>query len=149
MQKYQVKIRYPQHINPQDAQVLDHLDALDVESHFDAIQWKQQQVRQLQLDSHDTSFVVIDTETKLELQLFLKTYATANELSFKLISNIQIEKSHKNLFGLLTIKSKENVTFPSVPLSQVRQYLSQFLSGYLLTIQEDFRQSQENSSKKA
>lgn len=149
MQKYQVKIRYPQHINPQDAQVFDHLDALDVESHFDAIQWKQQQVRQLQLDSHDTSFVVIDTETKLELQLFLKTYATADELSFKLISNIQIEKSHKNLFGLLTIKSKENVTFASVPLSQVRQYISQFLSGYLLTIQEDFRQLQENSSKKA
>lgn len=147
MKKYQVVVRYPQHIHPEDAQQFDHLDALDVESKFDSIQWKQQLVRQLQLESHDTSFSVTDLETQHTIHLYLKSYATAGELSFKLESNIAVEKSHKDLFGLLTIKSKDHVHFQNLPITQVREYLSQFLSGYIVPMQEDYKMSLEKTSK--
>ena len=147
MNKYQVVVRYPQHINPEDAQQFEQLDALDVESKFDSIQWKQQLLRQLQLESHDTSFSVTDLETLHSIHLYLKAYATEGELSFKLDSNITVEKSHKDLFGLLTIKSKDHVHFHHLAISQVREYLSQFLSGYIVPLQEDYKMSLEKTSK--
>jgi hypothetical protein len=147
MKKYQVVVRYPQHMNPEDAQQFDHLDALDVESKFDSIQWQQQLLRQLQLESHDTTFIVKDSETQQALNLYLKAYATAGEITFKLDSNIEVEKSHKDLFGLLTIKSKDHVTFQNIAISQVREYLSQFLCGYVVPMQEDYKISLEKTSK--
>ena len=104
-------------------------------------------VKQLQLESHDTSFSIKDTETQLEFNLFLKSYESAGELHFKLDSNVEIEKSHKDLFGLLTIRSKDYVTFQALALAQAREYLSQFLSGYVVPMQEDFKMSQEKPSK--
>ena len=147
MKKYQLEIRFPHHYQPEDAQQFYALDALDVESKFDAIQWPQQLLRQLQLESHDTSFVVKDTESQHELKLYLKSYAAEGDINFKLDSNIEIEKSHKDLFGLLTIKSKDMVNFPMLNLLQTRDYLSQFLSGYLLPMRDDFKLSQEKASK--
>ena len=60
MNEFDLKIRYPHQTGRNDA---DHLGAFDTETilkRFDAIDWRQQLVRQLQLDGASTSFIVTD-----------------------------------------------------------------------------------------
>lgn len=147
MNLYEVEIRYPNHLHPQDAASYPDLDALDVESKFDAIQWRRQLTLQLQLESHDTTFRVEDHATDHVFILTLKGYASESDLRFKLESNVEVMTSHKNLFGLLTVKTKEKINFPLLSLAEARECLSQFLSQNFEPMRERYRDKDKRPAK--
>ena len=128
MKSYHLEIRYPQHISDADTQRFEQLDALDIESKFDTINWHRQWVLQLELDSHATSFTVSDQTSGKSIRLLLKSYNDIETLCFKLDSDIEMVTSTSNFFGLLKLKHKDYVGFERLNQHEARQYLSQFLS---------------------
>jgi hypothetical protein len=125
---YHLEIRYPQHISDADTQRFEQLDALDIESKFDAMNWHRQWVLQLELESHDSSFMVTDLSSGKSIRLSLKCYANMETLCFKLDSDIEMVTSRRDLFGLIKLKHKDYVGFEGLSLLEARHYLSQFLS---------------------
>ena len=128
MKFYQLEIRYPQHANAEDAQRFEQLDALDIQSKFDAMNWHRQWVLQLELESHDSSFMVTDLSSGKSIRLSLKSYANTETLCFNLDSDIEMVTSRRDLFGLIKLKHKDYVGFEGLSLPEARHYLSQFLS---------------------
>ena len=66
MNEFELKIRYPHHVNRNE---IDHLGAFDLATiltKFDEMAWRQQLIRQLQLNGSDTSFVVTDGNNKCQ-----------------------------------------------------------------------------------
>lgn len=147
MKSYQLEIRYPQHVKAEDAQRFEQLDALDVQSQFDAINWHRQWVLQLELESHDSSFMVTDDANGKSIRLLLKSYANTESLCFQLDSDIEMLTSKPNLFGFIKIKRKDYVSFERLSLADARQYLSQFLNQQFDSLVSHYQASLPQTSK--
>lgn len=127
MPSFQIEIRYPNHFQLDEVEVYENVDAGGVASMFDSINWRNQLLLQLQMESHDSTFRVIDQNTGQHLALSLKTYSAEQDMCFKLDSDITVFCSHQSLFGLIRLNTKKYVSFQSLNLVQVRENLSQFL----------------------
>ena len=90
MKEFDLKIRYPHQTNRNEA---DHLGAFDLETivaRFDEMGWRQQLVRQLQLDGVSTSFIVRDDYTEQTLRITIDAFSQTQQLEFKLESDIPV-----------------------------------------------------------
>ncbi|OTG83930.1 hypothetical protein [Acinetobacter sp. ANC 4648] len=141
MKKFNLDVRYPHHLNENDAEQFGKMNGIDALIKFDGINWRQQQVRQLQMDGASASFTVTNQISKQSLRLTLNGYSKTSQLEFKIDSDIQIIVQQKDLFGLITRKTKDYITFRQLSLTTVRTYLIDFLDGQIEVLEEYYKNS--------
>lgn len=139
MKKYEIEISYPHQSSTDQAEQLGPMDALDVLSKFSAMNWKQLQVLQLQMVGGVTTFTVTDLDSQKSVQLSLNELSASDQLEFKLDSDIEILIPHKNLFGLLTLNSKDYISFRQLNFSRVRDYLQSFVEGNVDALKTEYQ----------
>jgi len=128
MNEFELKIRYPHQMNHNDIDHVGTFDLATILTKFDEMAWRQQLVRQLQLNGADTSFIVSDHRTEQTISITLDAYAKSQQLEFKLDSDIPVIIPKKDLFGLVTRKSKDSISFKQLSLARVKDYLIAFLN---------------------
>lgn len=149
MKEFDLKIRYPHQTNRNEA---DHLGAFDLETivtRFDEMGWRQQLVRQLQLDGVSTSFIVRDDYTEQTLRITIDAFSQTQQLEFKLESDIPVFIPKKDLFGLVTRKSKDTISFNYLTLSRAKEYLITFLNRDIATLEQLYKDSLNKAIKTA
>ena len=141
MNEFELKIRYPHHVNRNE---IDHLGAFDLAiilTKFDEMTWRQQLVRQLQLNGADTSFVVTDSYSGQTISITLDAFAKSQQLEFKLESDIPVIIPKKDIFGLVTRKTKDTVSFKQLSLVRAKDYLIAFLNREVVTLEEMYKEN--------
>ena len=141
MKKFDLEVRYSHHLNENDAEQLGQMSGADILTQFDKISWRQQQVRQLQMDGVSASFTLTDQTTHQSLRLTLNGYSKTNQLEFKIDSDLQIIIPQKELFGLITRKSKDYIAFRQLSLKSARDYLLAFTEGKFEILETDYKKS--------
>ena len=147
MNEFELKIRYPHHVNRNE---IDHLGAFDLATiltKFDEMAWRQQLIRQLQLNGWDTSFIVTDGYSGQTLSITLDAFAKSQQLEFKLESDIPVIIPKKDVFGLVTRKTKDMVSFRQLSLARAKDYLIAFLNREIATLQEMYKENLAKSNK--
>lgn len=140
MNEFELKIRYPHQMNHNDIDHVGTFDLATILTKFDEMTWRQQLVRQLQLNGADTSFIVSDHRTEQTISITLDAYAKSQQLEFKLDSDIPVIIPKKDLFGLVTRKSKDSISFKQLSLARVKDYLIAFLNRDIATLEELYKQ---------
>jgi hypothetical protein len=140
MNEFELKIRYPHQMNHNDMDHVGRFDLATILTKFDEMTWRQQLVRQLQLNGVDTCFIVTDQHTEHTLVLTLDAFAKSQQLEFKLDSDLEVVIPKKDLFGLVTRKSKENIAFKQLSLARAKDYLIAFLNRDIATLEEIYKQ---------
>ena len=72
MNEFELKIRYPHQMNHNDIDHVGTFDLATILTKFDEMAWRQQLVRQLQLNGADTSFIVSDHRTEQTISITLE-----------------------------------------------------------------------------
>lgn len=127
MDSFDLKIRYPHHIDLKDVEQLGALNTIGVLTHFDKMGWKQQLSRWLQLDGASPTFTITDGKTERTIEIVLNTYGSAQELKFIVKTDIPVLVDKKQVFGLIKRQAKEKIHFNQLSLVQVKAYLTAFL----------------------
>lgn len=149
MNEFDLKIRYPHQINQNDIDHLGMLDATAILSKFDTMRWRQQLMRQLQLDGVNPDFIAINRITGQTMHIILDTYASSEQLQFKLQTDIPVRVAKKEMFGLFTRQTQESVNFTGLSLAQVKAYLVAFLDQGITTLIEDYHHGLHEQLKSA
>lgn len=149
MNEFDLKIRYPHQTNRNDAAHLGMFDAETIIRKFDEMGWRQQMVRQLQLDGTSTSFIVTNEYTGQSVRIILDAYAQSQQLEFKLDSDIPVLISRKDVFGLVTRKAKDTISFNHLTLNRAKEYLITFMNGEVEELEALYRDSLNKSMKTA
>lgn len=144
MNQFELKIRYPHQMNRNEIDAMGTFDLTTILSKFDEMSWRQQLVRQLQLNGADTSFIVTDLDTDQTLAITLDAYAKSQQLEFKLDSDLVVIVPKKDLFGLVTRKTKEAIAFKQLSLARAKDYLIAFLNRDIVILEEKYK---DNLSK--
>ncbi|WP_291396881.1 hypothetical protein [Acinetobacter sp.] len=121
MNEFELKIRYPHHTNRNDIEHLGAFDSATILMKFDEVGWRQQLVRQLQLDGAITSFIVTDAYTEQTLRITLDAFAQTQQLEFKIESDIPVLIPRKDVFGLVTRNITDAVSFKQLTLTRVKK----------------------------
>ncbi|QHH98558.1 hypothetical protein [Acinetobacter dispersus] len=140
MNEFELKIRYPHQMNHNDIDHVGTFDLATILTKFDEMAWRQQLVRQLQLNGADTSFIVSDHRTEQTISITLDAYAKSQQLEFKLDSDIPVIIPKKDLFGLVTRKSKDSISFKQLSLARVKDYLIAFLNRDIESLEERYKE---------
>lgn len=140
MNEFELKIRYPHQMNHNDIDHVGTFDLATILTKFDEMAWRQQLVRQLQLNGADTSFIVSDHRTEQTISITLDAYAKSQQLEFKLDSDIPVIIPKKDLFGLVTRKSKDSLSFKQLSLARVKDYLIAFLNRDIESLEERYKE---------
>ncbi|ENW03403.1 hypothetical protein [Acinetobacter beijerinckii] len=149
MNAFDLKIRYPHQINRNDADHIGIFNAEQIINKFDEIGWRQQMVRQLQLDGASTCFIVRDEYTEQTLRISIDAFAESKQLEFKIDSDIPVLIPKKDLFGLVTRKTKETIAFKQLALSRAKEYLVLFLNRDSIVLEELYKKSLNKSIQTA
>lgn len=144
MNQFELKIRYPHQINRNEIDAMGLFDLASILIKFDEMSWRQQLVRQLQLNGADTSFIVTDLDTGQTIAITLDAYAKSQQLEFKLDSDVVVIVPKKDLFGLVTRKSKETIAFKQLSLARAKDYLIAFLNRDIALLEQKYK---DNLSK--
>ncbi|RPE26509.1 hypothetical protein EC846_3588 [Acinetobacter sp. BIGb0102] len=144
MNQFELKIRYPHQMNRNEIDAMGTFDLTTILSKFDEMSWRQQLVRQLQLNGADTSFIVTDLDTDQTLAITLDAYAKSQQLEFKLDSDLVVIVPKKDVFGLVTRKTKETIAFKQLSLARAKDYLIAFLNRDIVILEEKYK---DNLSK--
>ncbi|MGL5402343.1 MAG: hypothetical protein ACRC9I_00805, partial [Acinetobacter sp.] len=105
--------------------------------------------RQLQLDGVSTSFIVRDDYTEQTLRITIDAFSQTQQLEFKLESDIPVFIPKKDLFGLVTRKSKDTISFNYLTLSRAKEYLITFLNRDIATLEQLYKDSLNKAIKTA
>ena len=149
MNEFDLKIRYPHQTGRNDA---DHLGAFDIDTilkKFDAVAWRQQLIRQLQLDGVSPSFIVSNERSGHTLHIILDAFANTQHLEFKLETNIPVLIAKKDVFGLITRKAKDTISFNHLTLNRAKEYLIAFMNGEIEELEALYRDSLNKPMKTA
>lgn len=92
------------------------------------------------MDGSNSTFTVTNQETKEYLHITLNAFSVGDALEFKLESNIVVALPTKELFGLITRKSKSILNVKSMSLEQLKEYLSTFVCSESEIMQEYYAQ---------
>lgn len=141
MNEFELKIRYPHHTNRNDIEHLGAFDSATILMKFDEVGWRQQLVRQLQLDGAITSFIVTDAYTEQTLRITLDAFAQTQQLEFKIESDIPVLIPRKDIFGLVTRNITDAVSFKQLTLTRVKEYLTVFLNREVVVLEELYKDS--------
>lgn len=144
MSQFELNIRYPHHIHHNEIEHVGMLDMSTVLARFDQISWRQQLVRQLQLNGADTRFMVTDHASGQSIAITLDAYAKSQQLEFKLDSDVVVIVPKKDVFGLVTRKSKETISFKQLSLARAKDYLTAFLNRDIALLEQKYK---DNLSK--
>ena len=144
MKKYELEISYP-HQEEDEAEQLGSLSAEDILSTFKSINWQQLRILQLQMQAAITTFTVTDPETEQSIQITLNELAPSGQLEFKLESDIEVAGHHR-ILGLFSLKSKDYVSFHSLGMPQIQQYLLTFLNSDLDSLKNQYQSAHSISS---
>ncbi|CAM4407091.1 hypothetical protein MMP66_16210 [Acinetobacter dispersus] len=147
MNEFELKIRYPHQMNHNDIDHVGTFDLATILTKFDEMAWRQQLVRQLQLNGADTSFIVSDHRTEQTISITLDAYAKSQQLEFKLDSDIPVIIPKKDLFGLVTRKSKDSISFKQLSLARVKDYLIAFLNRDIESLEERYKEKLSKALK--
>jgi hypothetical protein len=127
MDSFDLKIRYPHHIDLKDVEQLEALNTIGVLTRFDKMGWKKQLSRWLQLNGASPTFTITDENKERTIEIVLNPYGSAQELKFIVKTNIPVVIAKKQIFGLITLQAKEKIHFDQLSLVQVKTYLTAFL----------------------
>lgn len=127
MDSFDLKIRYPHHIDLKDVEQLGTLNTIGILTRFDRMGWKRQLSRWLQLNGASPTFTITDEKTEQTIEIVLNTYRSFQELNFIVKTDIPAVVAKKQIFGLVTLQAKEKVHFKQLSLVQVKTYLTAFL----------------------
>ena len=127
MDSFDLKIRYPHHINLKDVEQLEALNTIEILTRFDKMGWKKQLSRWLQLNGANPTFTITDESKERTIEIVLNPYGSAQELKFIVKTNIPVVIAKKQIFGLITLQAKEKIHFDQLSLVQVKTYLTAFL----------------------
>ena len=144
MNQFELKIRYPHQMNRNEIDAMGTFDLTTILSKFGEMSWRQQLVRQLQLNGADTSFIVTDLDTDQTIAITLDVYAKSQQLEFKLDSDLVVIVPKKDVFGLVTRKTKETIAFKQLSLARAKDYLIAFLNRDIAILEEKYK---DNLSK--
>ena len=144
MNQFELKIRYPHQMNRNEIDAMGTFDLTTILSKFEEMSWRQQLVRQLQLNGADTSFIVTDLDTDQTIAITLDAYAKSQQLEFKLDSDLVVIVPKKDVFGLVTRKTKETIAFKQLSLARAKDYLIAFLNRDIVILEEKYK---DNLSK--
>ena len=144
MNQFELKIRYPHQMNRNEIDAMGTFDLTTILSKFEEMSWRQQLVRQLQLNGADISFIVTDLDTDQTLAITLDAYAKSQQLEFKLDSDLVVIVPKKDVFGLVTRKTKETIAFKQLSLARAKDYLIAFLNRDIVILEEKYK---DNLSK--
>ncbi|GAA5632076.1 hypothetical protein Acal02_02724 [Acinetobacter calcoaceticus] len=144
MNQFELKIRYPHQMNRNEIDAMGTFDLTTILSKFDEMSWRQQLVRQLQLNGADTSFIVTNLDTDQTLAITLDAYAKSQQMEFKLDSDLVVIVPKKDVFGLVTRKTKETIAFKQLSLARAKDYLIAFLNRDIVILEEKYK---DNLSK--
>lgn len=139
MNDFELKIRYPHHLNLNDIDELGVFNAENIVAKFDEIKWRQQLIRQLQLAGANTSFIITDQYNEQSITITLDSFAQSQQLEFRLESNIPVMMTKKDVFGLVTRKIRNTISFKQLSLARVRDYLMLFLNREVNTLEEIYK----------
>lgn len=139
MNQFELKIRYPHQINRNEIDALGTFDLTTILSKFEEMSWRQQLVRQLQLNGADTSFIVTNLDTDQTIAITLDAYAKSQQLEFKLDSDLVVIVPKKDVFGLVTRKTKETIAFKQLSLTRAKDYLIAFLNRDIAILEEKYK----------
>lgn len=141
MKNFDLEIRYSHHLKEDDTKQFEPMTSEEVLLKFDRLPWRQQQVIQLQIDGVSASFTLTNPTSEQSLRLTLDGYSATDQLQFKIDSDLQIIIPQKDLFGLITRKTKDYIAFKQLSLSSARAYLLNFLEGNIESLETDYKQS--------
>ena len=127
MDNFDLKIRYPHHLDLNDVEQCGALNTIGVLTRFDRMGWKQQLNRWLQLDGASPTFTITDGNTEHTIEIVLNPYASSQELSFTVKTDIPVVVAKKQIFGLVQFQANERIHFSHLSLVQVKAYLTAFL----------------------
>ncbi|MFI8034281.1 hypothetical protein ACH8I4_10455 [Acinetobacter sp. ABJ_C3_5] len=144
MNQFELKIRYPHQINPNEIDTMGTFDLASILIKFDEMSWRQQLVRQLQFNGADTRFIVTDLDTGQSIAITLDAYAKSQQLEFKLDSDVVVIVPKKDVFGLVTRKSKDTIAFKQLSLARAKDYLIAFLNRDIALLEQKYK---DNLSK--
>lgn len=144
MNQFELKIRYPHQMNRNEIDAMGTFDLTTILSKFGEMSWRQQLVRQLQLNGADTSFIVTDLDTDQTIAITLDAYAKSQQLEFKLDSDLVVIVPKKDVFGWVTRKTKETIAFKQLSLARAKDYLIAFLNRDIAILEEKYK---DNLSK--
>ncbi|ENU91178.1 hypothetical protein F971_03316 [Acinetobacter vivianii] len=144
MNQFELKIRYPHQMNRNEIDAMGTFDLTTILSKFEEMSWRQQLVRQLQLNGADTSFIVTDLDTDQTLAITLDAYAKSQQLEFKLDSDLVVIVPKKDVFGLVTRKTKDTIAFKQLSLARAKDYLIAFLNRDIVILEQKYK---DNLSK--
>lgn len=144
MNQFELKIRYPHQMNRNEIDAMGTFDLTTILSKFEEMSWRQQLVRQLQLNGADTSFIVTDLDTDQTIAITLDAYTKSQQLEFKLDSDLVVIVPKKDVFGLVTRKTKETIAFKQLSLARAKDYLIAFLNRDIAILEEKYK---DNLSK--
>jgi hypothetical protein len=141
MTKFELEIRYPQHLNASDAEQLGTMTAEDVLSQFDAVPWRRLQMQQLRMEGSSTSLTITGQQPRQSMRLTMNAYTDLDQLEFRMESDIEIVTSKKDMFGLLNRKIKDYVAFKKLNQDQAREYLKNFVDGQMELLTQQYQQN--------
>ena len=148
MDSFDLKIRYPHHIDLKDVEQLEALNTIGVLTRFDKMGWKKQLSRWLQLDGASPTFTITDEKTEQTIEIVLNTYGSSQELNFIVKTDIPVVVA-KKMFGLVTRQAKETVQFKQLSLVQVKTYLTAFLKQDTDALVRYYQQSKQQLAQSA
>ena len=140
MISYNVEIQYPIVIDGSDTVSLtDQLDA-SVLHQFEMFRWRQYRTLQLQVHGSYTSFTVTALESGQTLRFTLLEQSKGDEIELMLESDIVVLIPKKDVFGLVTRKIKDYITFERLALSQAKKYLALFVANDIEELEQIYKQ---------
>ena len=148
MDSFDLKIRYPHHIDLNDVEQFGTLNTIGILTRFDRMGWKQQLSRWLQLDGASPTFTITDEKTQRTIEIVLNTYGSSQELNFIVKTDIPVVVA-KKMFGLVTRQAKEKVHFKQLSLVQVKAYLTAFLKQDTDTLIRYYQESKQQLAQSA
>lgn len=141
MKKFDLVIHTPKNLQEGGDEFFAKLTAIQALIKFDSISWRQLLVRQLQFNSDNVSFTITDLENQQTLRLSLNSFSMLDDLEFKIESDLAMIVPQKDIFGLITRKTKDYIFFKELDMTMARQYLLCFLNGEVQQLEQFYQQS--------
>lgn len=141
MISYDISIEYPIAVDGVDNVTLNDQFNTGVLHQFDMFRWWQYRTLQLQVPGAYTSFTVSALESSQTIRFTLLSDTKSDQIELMMESDIVVLVPKKDLFGLVTRKIKDYITFERISLAQAKEYMGLFLNQDLATLEEYYKKS--------
>lgn len=142
MKTFDLVVHTPKNLQEGGDEFLEKFTAIQALIKFDSIAWRQLLVRQLQFNSENASFTITYLQSQQSLRFTLNAFSKLDDLEFKIESDVAIIVPQKDVFGLITRKTKDYIFFKKLDFATARQYLLCFLNAELQQLEQFYKDSQ-------